>query len=445
VPHHTTHDREAISVPIVKLSDLTVAKLKSSDKHTDYFDQTLATFGVRVSPKGTKTFILKLRSGRQALGRYPILSLSEARTEAKRLLAERTLGRIRPRSITYQQAIKLFIEDKRRSRRANTADQYEWFLNRLDFGQLADIHHDDVERQIAKIRSRSTYDHVLVAARIFFNWCIKRRYIENNPTAGLSPHGTPQRSRVLTDEELGRIWRACEQRGESGGAMLIQDLRVHATESGNHAINNTATPSLPANFARIVQLLILTGLRRGEAAAIQKSWIRSNGSLQHTEHSAKAASQSVKLSSQHGITTSDLWQLTIPSTHTKNGREHTIPLGALSATLLTKAMNSPSSANGYIFSARTGSSNACFSGWSKASAALWKITGIEGATLHDLRRSYATNMARLGVPLHIIEKLLNHVSGSFGGIVGVYQRHEFKEEMAEAVQKYENFIQEIVR
>jgi Arm DNA-binding domain len=64
-------------VPTVKLSDLTVAKLKSSEKHTDYFDLTLAGFGVRVSPKGTKTFILKLRSGRQALGRYPILSLSD--------------------------------------------------------------------------------------------------------------------------------------------------------------------------------------------------------------------------------------------------------------------------------------------------------------------------------------------------------------------------------
>ena len=100
---------------------MTIQKLKRPEKHIDYFDVTLATFGVRVSPKGTKTFILKLRSGRQAIGRYPVLSLSDARTEAKRILAERTLGRIRPRSITYAQAVKLFIEDKKRTRRQSTA------------------------------------------------------------------------------------------------------------------------------------------------------------------------------------------------------------------------------------------------------------------------------------------------------------------------------------
>jgi hypothetical protein len=58
-------------VPTVRLSDLGIQKLKRSEKHTDYFDLTLPTFGVRVAPSGTKTFILKLRSGRQAIGRYP--------------------------------------------------------------------------------------------------------------------------------------------------------------------------------------------------------------------------------------------------------------------------------------------------------------------------------------------------------------------------------------
>jgi hypothetical protein len=96
VRHRNPRECGANPVPTVKLSDLTVLKLKGSTSHADYFDLTLPGFGVRVSPKGTKTFILKLRSGRQALGRYPILSLSEARTEAKRLLAERTLGRTDP-------------------------------------------------------------------------------------------------------------------------------------------------------------------------------------------------------------------------------------------------------------------------------------------------------------------------------------------------------------
>lgn len=70
--------------------------------------------------------------------------------------------------------------------------------------------------------------------------------------------------------------------------------------------------------------------------------------------------------------------------------------------------------------------------------------GVKDWTLHDLRRTYATNMARLGVPLQVIEKLLNHVSGSFGGIVGVYQKHRYWDEQVEAVTKYESWLRGVL-
>src|SRR5262249_6777850 len=140
----------AISVPTTRLTDLNLLSFKPTATHTDYWDATLPTFGVRVSPKGTKTFILKIHNGRQAIGRYPLLSLSQARTEAKRLLAERTLGKIRPQSITYPQAVKLFIEEKRKNRRKNTFEGYEWLLNRFTFtGQLTDITNSDLVRGLA--------------------------------------------------------------------------------------------------------------------------------------------------------------------------------------------------------------------------------------------------------------------------------------------------------
>ena len=56
--------------------------------------------------------------------------------------------------------------------------------------------------------------------------------------------------------------------------------------------------------------------------------------------------------------------------------------------------------------------------------------------LHDLRRTMATGMARLGVGIHVVEKLLNHQSGTFGGIVGVYQKFEFADEKREAMEKW---------
>jgi hypothetical protein len=198
-------------VPKLRLTDLGIAHLKPQAVHVDYWDATLPTFGVRVSPRGTKTFVLKLHNGRRAIGRYhpDILPLANARAEAKRLLAEKTLGRIRPGSISYAAAIKLFIEDKRRNRRPNTHQGYEWLLNRFNFGQLTYITAADIARQLARIKSPSTASHALIALRIFFNWTIKRQYRETNPTLGISPHRSPKRTRVLNDDELRSIWHVC--------------------------------------------------------------------------------------------------------------------------------------------------------------------------------------------------------------------------------------------
>ncbi|MEO6947544.1 MAG: Arm DNA-binding domain-containing protein, partial [Nitrobacter sp.] len=82
------------------------------------WDSSLATFGCRVSQGGSKTFLIKRDNTFITIGRFPILSLSEARTEAKKLLAEFTLGKIRPQSVTFPQAVKLFLAEKSERRRA---------------------------------------------------------------------------------------------------------------------------------------------------------------------------------------------------------------------------------------------------------------------------------------------------------------------------------------
>ena len=84
-----------------------------------------------------------------------------------------------------------------------------------------------------------------------------------------------------------------------------------------------------------------------------------------------------------------------------------------------------------------------FNGFGASKESLDKC-GVENFVHHDLRRTFATSMARLGVRLEVTEKLLNHVSGSMGGIVGVYQRHEFMDEMREAVSRYEAWLSHIL-
>jgi integrase len=390
----------ATPVPQVRLSDVGLRSILPPASGTiDYWDTTLPCFGLRVSRGGAKTFVLKLHNSRRAIGRFPILSLSEARTEAKRLLAEKTLGKIRPQSITYPQALALFLAEKEKARRPSTVRSLRDRLSRhFPFkGQLADISHQEFARRLAKIKTASEHNHALAAAKTFFTWTTNRRYTTENPTLGITPRSTQSRARVLSDLELQSIWRACEQR---------------------QAFDDTACPGFgspipdvvkfPRQFATIVQLLMLTGARRGEIASLQTSWIND-----HT--------------------------ITLPAAVTKNGREHMFPLTGLTLQLLSL----PSQTTSLLFPAR-GQNDKPFNGWSKSKAALDKLSGVTGWTLHDLRRTYASKMAALGVAPHVIERLLNHVSGTISGVAAVYNRHRYEKECREAVERYERDIARII-
>ena len=83
-------------------------------------------------------------------------------------------------------------------------------------------------------------------------------------------------------------------------------------------------------------------------------------------------------------------------------------------------------------------------GWSNFKAAFDKTCPVTGWTLHYLRRTFATNLAALGVRLEVTEKLLNDVSGSFGGIVGIYQRHNFQDEMRAAIETWEAKLSRLI-
>ena len=85
-----------------------------------------------------------------------------------------------------------------------------------------------------------------------------------------------------------------------------------------------------------------------------------------------------------------------------------------------------------------------FSGWSKSKERLDLRSGVSGWTLHDLRRTTATGLQRLGVRLEVTEAVLNHVAGSRAGIVGVYQRHEWADEKRAALTAWGEHVAAIV-
>src|SRR6185312_16779867 len=116
------------------LNDLSLRSIKPPPKgQCWYWDESLSGFGVRVSQGGSKTFVLNRKNTTISIGRYPIVGLAAARKEAKRLLAEFTLGKVRPQTVSCQEAIALFLDDKGRAKRARTVKDYERLLGRFGF------------------------------------------------------------------------------------------------------------------------------------------------------------------------------------------------------------------------------------------------------------------------------------------------------------------------
>jgi hypothetical protein len=245
-----------------------------------YFDRSIPAFGLRVGKSRRTWFIIhgtdRLRT---TIGPYPSISLADAR---KRALAIKVNGTTEPRSLTFPEARRLFLEArasdlKPRSRAEisrTLAKHFTWTKT------LDKITHSDIASAIDAIEKRSEANHAFKDIRTFFNWCVPR-YLKHSPCAGLKlPHKAPSRARVLTDAELKR-WEACDKFRTSPS----EGMDVGATDSG-------PIRSVPAAFPKIVQLLILTGQHRGSTprsrAAPLTSTRRSSPSPLHSRERTRA-------------------------------------------------------------------------------------------------------------------------------------------------------------
>lgn len=374
----------------MRLTDIAVRALKAPDQGQKvYADDSLPGFGVRVSQGGTKTFVVLHGPTRERItvGRFPILSLSEARTEAKRILAERTLGKHRPKTVSFDEAKAMFLDNARAHNRPNTYRDYRRLLKRFSFGRtkLGDIAKRDVKKKLDKLSAvPSEQRHALAVIKIFFNWAVREDYLEHSPCEGLRPSKPySSRARALSAEELRELL----------GKALVE----------------------PYPFGPIVVLMILTGQRRTEIAHLEWEWIS-------------------RVDSTIGL----------PATITKNKRQHTLPYGGLVSKLLDTLIMIDNAQ--YLFPAARshvrGKPTSVFNGWGKAKQDFdKKLVGVKPYTLHDLRRTFSTHMAALGVAQIVVEKLLNHISqGTQSPIAQVYNRHTYLAEMREAVKVWEAYL-----
>ena len=346
-----------------------------------YFDDTTPAFGIRVG-KNRRTWIVQRGADRRIIrvGHYPAMTLSEARTKGKQLLAATQLNHDR---VSFEEAYELFKKTHLPRLKARTQVDYKRFLDRYYVPTLSKRRLDAITSHMVLaitdelVATPAEQSHAIAIGKTFFKWCVRRNYLNRSPLEGATLPKQQSRDRVLTDDELVAVWRAAER--------------------------------YEGHFGTIVRLLILTGMRRGECAAIQTSWLNQN-------------------------------VLTLPKETTKNGREHSFPIGATATSILqSHATLASQQKRTSLFPARIGLDEP-FSGFSQSKKNLDKLLNIAPWRLHDLRRTYASNLARLGVAPHIIERLINHITGTISGVAAIYNRHNYFEEMREAVTKYEDWF-----
>lgn len=224
----------------------------------------------------------------------------------------------------------------------------------------------------------------------FFGWCVEEGLLSASPVEGTrSPPAPASRDRVLSDDELRLVWTAAGQMSKPFGPMF--------------------------------RLLILTGQRRDEVAKLRWSELDLDDAT---------------------------WLL--PASRAKNSKQHAVPLSPTAIELikglprLTDSETEQPSEFVFTTNART-----AVSGFSKAKARLdaliCNLAQAEGFgptpwRIHDLRRTVASNLARLGQPIHIVEAILNHRSGTISGVAAVYIRHEFAEGKRRALSVWEQHL-----
>jgi hypothetical protein len=214
-------------VPRAALTDLSVKRIPVPEKGTVTHWDTMKGFGVRVSAGGSKTFIVLIGPGRrQSIGRYPLISLSDARAEAKRILAEKTLGKVRPTHAAFEDVKEQFLAHCTRSNRPETVKSYRRHLNRhYPFGRksVGDIGPRDILRNLAKLDDTpSEKHHAYVVGSRFFRWCIGQHFIDRSPMENLAIANTSRpRDRTFDRDELSELLSPKNSSGAAGVAQAV--------------------------------------------------------------------------------------------------------------------------------------------------------------------------------------------------------------------------------
>jgi integrase len=376
-------------MPRIRLSKSTIDALPSPTADTVYWDAATPGFGLKVTPKSRKVFIVLYRTGgagsklrKYTIGPYGRVTLHQARVAAQKVFSAKFEGRdpAAEKRAARRQVLADRVDDlleefiTQHVSKNRSAPEVARLLRREVGGpwsgkSIHELGKRDVVKLVSAIEQRGApvaANKLLKSIKTFFTWCVGRAVLDRSPAEGVPlPAKEVARDRVLSDAELSQIVLAA--RGMGGP------------------------------YGGIVELLALTGQRREEVAQLR--W------------------DEIDLMQRRWI---------LPKVRTKNNKEHIVPLSDPAIVLLRRFER----VQPVVFATSSGKT---FRTFSRSKRELDLLCGVTDWRLHDLRRTCVSGMARLGVAPHIADKILNHQTGTISGVAAVYQRHDFLAERKDAL------------
>jgi len=382
----------------LRLTAKNIANLELPPGKTDHihWDDDVPGFGLRMRAGGSRSYVFQFKIGtqqrRMALGTVTALDIGQARETAKDLYAKVRLGqdpagaKAQARTMaaeTFGAISRRFLDYQGRHLRPRSFIELQRHLLKyaapLHPLHLTKIERRDIAAVITGVAENSgivTSNRARTSLGGLFAWAMQNGLAEANPVNGTA-RGGRERSRERV--------------------LAPSELALIWHHLGD------------GHYAAVMRLLMLTGQRASEIADLRWSEIGD------------------------GV-------IILPSERTKNHRVHILPLSTPARAILEAQPHRAD--RDLIFGIGKGG----FGGWhirkQRLDAAIEAATGkaLEPWTVHDIRRSVVTDMAELGIAPHIIEAIVNHVSGHKGGVAGIYNKARYQDEMRVALQRWADYL-----
>src|SRR5215472_2725237 len=400
-------------MPRISLTQAAIEKLKPpATGRIIYTDRHLPGFGLRLTEKNARSWIVMYRvRGKfvmETLGNVAVIpKVEDARRRARESMLKARDGTnpvdehrerkeleaqklVEAKANTFRAVFERYLDRHARTRQnAKTlAETLRLFnkdiLPRWGDREIRNIAEEDIRRVRDDVHERAPVqaNRMLTKVKTLFAWALRERYISVDPTVLVDP---------IAEEKARDRWLS--------DAELVRLW---------HACDKAALP-----YGSCVKILALTGQRRDEVARME--WRE----LDFTRRT---------------------W--TLPSSKSKNGIEHEI---ALSPLVLQIIEGLPRVGDQWVF---TKDGERPISGWSLAKAKIDRFMGgnVQPWVFHDLRRTIASHMARLGIRAEVADKVLNHSGGSVvKGVAAIYQRHAYRDERRVALEAWGRYVEALVR